>query len=81
MNREEANRIMEKRDIDPTDVDAAKAKIADMSGGRRAQARVALGWLLRNPLPPPPKPKPAPKPKAAAKPKAKKKTKSKPRKS
>lgn len=49
MDRAEALTIMRKREIDPSDPKGAAAIIAAMSGGRRAQARVALNWLQRNP--------------------------------
>ena len=64
MDRDEANYIMTKRKIDPAKVDEANELIADMAGGRRAQARVAFNWLLRNPMP---KPEPVPEPKPKAK--------------
>ncbi len=65
MDRDEALTIMRKRKIDPSDPKGAAAIIADMSGGRRAQARVALNWLQRNPAPAPKKKKAKAKPKPA----------------
>lgn len=49
MDREEALRILDKRGLKPDHTGA----LPPLGGGARAQIRVALNWLRRNPAPEP----------------------------